>query len=109
MELVQIVLTCGAWNGIMAIALAAMQRRWKRTDDKDGSIKALVSAQKVVMVDRVRYLGRGYIQRGEITLEDKETLQEMYTAYKALGGNGHLTTIMTTVDKLPVVAEYRKE
>ena len=60
------------------------------------------------MVDRVRYLGRSYIQRGEITLEDKETLQEMYTAYKALGGNGHLKTIMTTVDKLPVVAEYQK-
>ena len=108
MELVQIVLSCGAWSGVMTIILAAIQRRWKKTDDKDGALKALVDAQKVVMVDRVRYLGRSYIRRGEVTLEDKETLQEMYIAYKALGGNGHLTTIMAEVEKLPVVAEYEK-
>ncbi len=91
--------------GIMALVLAWCQQRWKRMDDKDGSIKALVNAQKVVMVDRVRYLGQKYIQRGEITLEDKETLQEMYTAYKALGGNGHLETVIHEIEKLPVVAE----
>ena len=91
--------------GIMALVLAWCQRRWKRTDDKDGSIKALVNAQKVVMVDRVRYLGQNYIQHGAITLEDKETLQEMYTAYKALGGNGHLETVIHEIEKLPVVAE----
>lgn len=108
MELIQIILSCGAMSGVMTIILAALQRRWKKTDDKDGSIKALVDAQKVVMVDRVRYLGQGYIRKREITLEDKETLQEMYTAYKALGGNGHLTTIMAEIEKLPVAAEYRK-
>lgn len=90
--------------GIMALVLAWCQRRWKRQDDKDGSIRALVAAQKVLMIDRVRYLGGKYIERGEITLEDLETLHEMYDAYKALGGNGHLDPIVDAVDKLEVVA-----
>ena len=36
---------------------------------------------------------------------DKETLQEMYGAYKALGGNGHLETVMHEVDRLPVAGK----
>ena len=55
------------------------------------------------MIDRVRYLGGEYIARQEITLEDKENLRDMYAAYKALGGNGHLETVMAEVDRLPVV------
>lgn len=90
--------------GIMALVLGWCQHRWKRQDDKESGIKALVNAQKVLMVDRVRYLGGKYIVAGEITLEDKETLHEMYGAYKALGGNGHLTTVMSEVDRLTVVS-----
>ena len=45
-----------------------------------------MEAQKVLMIDRVRYLGSSYIHDGEIALEDKENLAEMYQAYKALGG-----------------------
>ncbi len=88
--------------GLMAILLAALQRHWKKKDDKDGSIKALVNAQKVLMIDRVRYLGGRYVQDGEISLENKENLHDMYASYKALGGNGHLETVMQEVDKLKV-------
>ena len=58
------------------------------------------------MIDRVRYLGSSYIHDGGIALEDKENLSEMYQAYKALGGNGHLSTVMAEVERLPV-AEKR--
>lgn len=105
MELLKIILASGAVSGTMTILLAAIQRRWKKSDDKDDSIKALVNAQKVLMVDRVRYLGQGYIQVGQISLESKENLEEMYQAYKALGGNGHLETVMHEVEKLQVVKE----
>ena len=44
-----------------------------------------------------------YIQEGEISLEDKESLTEMYQAYKSLGGNGHLSTIMAEVERLHIV------
>lgn len=102
MEVLKIILSSGVGAGVMAILLAAVQRRWKKSDDKDEALKALVTAQKVLMVDRVRHLGQSYINAGEIALEDKETLQDMYSAYKGLGGNGHLTTVMAEVDRLPV-------
>ena len=54
------------------------------------------------MIDRVRCLGKGYIKDGEISLSDKEDLVSMYNAYKALGGNGHLNTVMREVESLPV-------
>lgn len=106
MEMLKIILSSGIWTGIMAILLAVIQRKWKKSDDKEDMIKALVTAQKVMMVDRVRHLGQSYINNGEISLEDKETLQDMYSSYKALGGNGHLVTIMAEVDRLPLT---RKE
>lgn len=104
MEFLTTALSGSVGAGIMALILAWCQRRWKRQDDKEGSIKALVNAQKVLMTDRVRYLGGKYIERGEIALEDLQTLHEMHDAYKALGGNGHLDTILDAVDKLTVVS-----
>ena len=86
-------------GGVAAIVLAMLQRKWT----KDDRVDALVAAQKVLMVDRVRFISRAHIAQGEISLEDKETINEMFSAYKALGGNGHLDTVMGEVEKLKVV------
>ncbi len=85
-------------SGVTAIVLAVMQRKWAKDDRQD----AIVEALKVLMIDRVRYLGNRYIQEGSVKLSDKETLQDMHRAYKALGGNGHLNTVMAEVDELPI-------
>lgn len=103
MEFLEIILSSGVGAGIMAILLAWFQRKWKKEDVEDDRITAIVIAQKVLMDDRVHCLGKQYIDAGEITLEDKERLKEMYRAYKALGGNGHLETVMSEADKLRVV------
>ena len=100
-EAVQIVAACLGSSGLTAIVLAVMQRRWSCQDRQD----AIVDGLKVLTVDRVRYLGRGYINAHAISLEDKENLQDMYRAYKALGGNGHLETVMAEVERLPVREE----
>lgn len=97
-ELVQIAAACLGSSGLTAIVLAVLQRRWSCQDKQD----ALVAGLKVLTVDRVRYLGRSYISNHSITLDDKENLQDMYRAYKALGGNGHLETVMAEVERLPV-------
>lgn len=89
-------------SGIASIVVALLQRHWSKKDKEDGRIDALVEAQQVLMVDRIRYLGRCYIKDGYIGLPDKETIEGMYRAYKALGGNGHLTTIMSEIEKLEV-------
>lgn len=97
-EILQIVVSAVAGSGVTAIILALLQRKWAKDDKSD----AIVEAIKVLMVDRVRYLGQSYIAAGSIRLSDKEALEEMHRAYKALGGNGHLNTIMAEVEDLPL-------
>lgn len=99
--IVQIVVACLGSSGLTAIVLAIMQRKWACQDRQD----AIVAGLKVLTVDRVRYLGRNYIEARGVTMEDKENLEDMYRAYKALGGNGHLETVMHEVEKLPIVSE----
>lgn len=103
MEFIIGILGAGIGSGVMAIVLAALQRKWSKQDKADHRIDALVNAQKVMMIDRVKWLGGQYVADQEISLSDKDTLHDMYQAYKALGGNGHLDVVMSEVDKLPVV------
>lgn len=105
MELLQIVLSSGIGAGVMAIILAALQRHWRNTDGKNEAVNALVTAQKVLIVDRVRHLTQHYIEDGGISLEEKETIHDLYNAYKGLGGNGHLAAAMEIVDKLPIISK----
>lgn len=89
-------------SGIASIVVAILQHYWTKEEHTDARIDALVEAQQVMMIDRVRWLGRTYIKQGCIRLEDKESLISMYNAYKALGGNGHLSTIMDEASRLEV-------
>ena len=91
-------------SGVASIVVACLQRHWSKKDKGDERIDALVKAQQVMMIDRVRYLGKCYIEDGHIAIADKENLVGMYNAYKALGGNGHLETIMAEVDRLEVTS-----
>lgn len=100
-ETIQIIISAVTGSGVTAIVLACIQRRWQKQDKQD----AIVAALKVLMVDRVRYLGQKYVSEGYISLSDKETIQDMHSAYKALGGNGHLNTIMGEVEELPLRKE----
>lgn len=97
-----ILAACLGSSGLTAIILAVLQRRWAKADKRDAKMDAVVAGLKVLTVDRVRYLGKCYISDRSISLEDKENLEEMYRAYKGLGGNGHLQTVMDEVDRLPV-------
>lgn len=89
-------------GGLSAVIVACLQHHWSKKDRADARIDALVTAQQVMMIDRVRYLGRNYIKQGYIALPDKENLIAMYSAYKSLGGNGHLSTVMDEVSRLEV-------
>lgn len=100
-----IVLACLGSSGLASVIVALLNRKWSKADKEDSRIDAIVNADKVLMVDRVRFLSKQYMAQGCISLEDKENMKEMYAAYKALGGNGHLDTAMAEIEKLPVGAE----
>lgn len=105
-SITEIILAAFGGGGLSAIIVALLNRHWAKQDREDDKLTALVTAQKVLMIDRVRYLGQNYINKGSITLADKENLLEMHKAYTALGGNGHLDTVIAEIDELPIT---RKE
>ena len=97
-----IVLAVLGSSGVSTVVVALLQRHWQKKDREDTRIDALVSAQQTLMIDRVRHLGQKYIEAGRIALPEKENIHAMYKAYKALGGNGHLETVMSEIDRLDV-------
>ncbi len=114
------VIGSSAMASLVTLLSEAVKRRWKKKDegeritperilDIERKIDALVKCEKVFAIDKIRYLGLCYIGSGGVTLEEKETLHEMHDAYEALGGNGHLDTVMDEVDKLQIVKSRFKE
>ena len=100
---------CLGSSGVSGLVVACLQRHWAKRDkqeqprdQKDDKLYAIVAAIKVLTLDRVKHLAKCHIKDGYIDLGDKETLQDMHRAYKALGGNGHLETVMDEVERLPV-------
>ena len=99
------ILGAGIGSGIMMIVHALLQRKWQKEDRSTEKMDAQTEALKVIMIDRVRELGKEFIKQHYISLDDKKTLKEMYHAYKRLGGNSHLETIIDEVNKLEVRQE----
>lgn len=53
--------------------------------------------------DRIVALGMSYMQRGSITQDEYENLNDyLYVPYKKMGGNGSAQRIMEEVNKLPI-------
>lgn len=104
MDLLIAVISGSVGAGVMSIIQAWLQRKWSKKDKRDERIDSLVEAQKVMMIDRVKHVAKDYISDGEISLDDKNNLMEMYKAYKGLGGNGHLDLTMREVEKLTVIS-----
>ena len=48
------------------------------------------------------FFGMQYIERGWITREEYETMQDLYKPYVKLGGNGSGTKIMKEIENLPI-------
>lgn len=60
--------------------------------------------------DRIVYLGLTYIERGYITKDEYENLHKyLFTPYKALGGNGSASRVMSEVDRLPIKSVAMKK
>lgn len=66
---------------------------------KDANTKLLVG----IAHDRIVYLGMEYVERGSITRDEYENLNDyLYEPYAAAGGNGSAKRVMEEVKKLPL-------
>lgn len=75
----------------------------KHFDSIENDIRALKDGVKFILLDRILYLGEKYVERGEISLEEKMLLKKMHKVYhKGLNGNGDADVIMEAIDELPL-------
>ena len=78
----------GLWNFIST-----------RREKHDAKTKLLVGLAH----DRIVYLGMKYIERGYITKDEYENLNDyLYEPYAAAGGNGSAKRVMEEVRKIPL-------
>ena len=82
----------------------------KTLADLQGQLKVLktsdtaqAEALRLILLDRVLYLGRGYIKAGEISYDDHRRFHAMHNCYHSgLGGNGDADLVVAAVDELPL-------
>lgn len=83
-------------------ALLASSGLWaflgKKLERNNSERELLVGIGHVELV----FFGMQYIERGWITRDEYETLQELYKPYVKLGGNGSGKKIMNEVEELPI-------
>lgn len=71
----------------------------RRADKDDAERKMLVGLAH----DRIVHLGMVYVDRGYITQDEYENLNDyLYAPYEKMGGNGSAKRVMEEVRKLPM-------
>ena len=84
-----------ASSGLWAFLGSRMDRRAER---RSAAKEILLGIAHIELV----FFGMQYIERGWITKDEYDTLQDLYKPYKKLGGNGSGSKIMNEVEKLPL-------
>ena len=93
------ILTSGAFSAIINAILAA--RREKRQEETGVS-----AGVRMLLYDRIKHLGKAYIQRGSVTSDELEDMIARHKIYHDdLAGNGFLDTLMDSVRSLPIKME----
>lgn len=86
--------------------MAKIESRVADLEAQQGKIVDSLELQRqtniYVLYDRIRYLAKCYIQDGEISFEDRDSLNQMHTVYHQNGGNGNLDKVMKLVNGLPL-------
>lgn len=70
-----------------------------RTDRNNFEDKLLLGVARAQLVS----LGRSYLERGYITMDEYEEYEEIYKLYSNLGGNGLARRVFKQVDELPML------
>lgn len=71
----------------------------RKNENKDVKSQMLIGLAH----DRIIFLGMKYIERGWISQDEYENLNDyLYKPYEKLGGNGSAQKVMIEVNKLPI-------
>lgn len=90
------IVSSGAFSAIVNAILSAMREKRQKETGVSAGVRML-------LYDRIKHLGKSYIQRGSITSDELEDLIAMHRIYHDdLGGNGFLDALMASVKSLPI-------
>lgn len=79
------------------------KRKDSKEDSEDAKGAALRQGMKLLLADKLQYLGLKYIEEGEITFSNRKMLNEMHSTYhNGLDGNGDFDGLMKEVNELPL-------
>lgn len=90
------VLGSGVLSAIVSGIFNLIQQSRKKKDENSTLVNVLA-------YDRIKYLGKKHISEGQISHDDLEDLIRMWKCYHDAGGNGYLDSIMSAVNKLPII------
>ena len=80
--------------------LSGLQEQITTMKDSDA---AQSEALKLILLDRILWLGQSYINKGEISFDDRRRFHAMHSCYHSgLGRNGDADIIVEGVDALPL-------
>lgn len=97
--LVTILLALIGSAGFWGYLDARRARREKKDNKKNANTRLLVGMAH----DRIIFLGMKYVERGFITKDEYENLNDyLFEPYAAAGGNGSAKRVMEEVRKLPL-------
>ena len=89
-------------SGIISIVQMIIRRWWEKSDKGSAQTKALRYLMLYIMIQTAK----GYIQDGEISMDDRRQLHKWHELYHdGLGGNGDMDKLMAEVNKLPLSLE----
>lgn len=104
-SIVLAIISSGALSTLISALFSLWQNRRKKADGvRDGV--------RMILYDRVKFLGKKYIERGYVTteeLEDITTMHDIYHDPEGLNGNGFLDALMNNVSKLPLRGDSKNE
>lgn len=77
------------------------EARGEQLQKLQSQMSVALLADRIILYDRIKHLAKSYIDRGYITVEEKEDLNMMHQVYHdkdKLNGNGFLDNLMYTVN-----------
>lgn len=90
------VLSSSAFSAIISFVLATITAQKKENS-------GIQSGVRILLYDRIKHLGKSYITRGWITVDELEDFHNMHSIYHHdLDGNGFLDAVVASVNTLPV-------
>ncbi|MCD8376878.1 MAG: hypothetical protein LUD69_08030 [Oscillospiraceae bacterium] len=86
----------GALSAVISGCFTLAQSRKKKNDGITNGVQQL-------LYDRIKYLCKAHIERGQIATNDLDDLERMHKIYHDdLNGNGFLDDLVNAVRKLPI-------